>query len=197
MLSVMNDKDKGKRFIKEAISMFSQMDTRDKKGNLKNYKTKSQAKTLFLLKQLERNGYIQNLEYKPAGKMYLIVEKVEMGNAKGMNKKHQMYKIEFNLTDKERTKEDLMNLIEKKDGKDKEVVNTNEVKPTVINENIDSESIIDNSLYTNEEINDVSKDLNTIIDNTESKEELLELKEQLSNINSKENKKEENKGRII
>jgi hypothetical protein len=129
--------------------------------------------------------------------MHLIVEKVEMGNAKGMNKKHQMYKIEFNLTDKERTKEDLMNLIEKKDGKDKEVVNTNEVKPTVINENIDSESIIDNSLYTNEEINDVSKDLDTIIDNTESKEELLELKEQLSNINSEENKEEENKGRIM
>ena len=78
MLSIVQDKEKGKRFVEEAASMFAQMDVRDKKGNLKKYKTKSQAKTLFLLKQLKRNGYIENLEYKPAGKMHLIVEKIEM-----------------------------------------------------------------------------------------------------------------------
>ena len=179
MIDIMRTKDKGKRFVEEAVSMFTQMDTRDKKGNLKLYRTKSQAKTLFLLKQLERNGYIQNLEYKPAGKMHLVVEKIEMGNPSGMNKKHQMYKISFNLTDKERIKEDLMSLTERKPKVQEEVKTSVEPAPVLTNTEVKSEEVVntvDNTQTRSEES----------IRREQVKEELLELREQLQSINEEE-----------
>lgn len=160
MLAIGKDKDKEKRFTEEALSMFMQMDVRDKKGNLKKYNTKSQAKTLFLLKTLQRHGYIQNLNYEKAGQMHLLVEKLQLGNKKGLDKKHQMYKINFNLTDKDRNIDDLMVLAHLKSEP------KNEDKVTY---DLSNYEIID--FPKEEQENAVKKEV--------TKEELLALKEEI------------------
>ena len=113
MLSISRDNDKTKRFTEEALTMFTQLKNKNNKGKEITYTTKSQPMTLFLLRNLQKNGYIKNLESKRAEKKRLIVEKLFMGNLKDIGKKTQMYKISFNLTDKERNKEDLINIFKK------------------------------------------------------------------------------------
>ena len=109
MLSIARDENKAKRFEEEALTMFTQLNNTNKKGEEMTYRTKSQPMTLYLLRMLQKNGYITNLESKKAEKKRLFIEKLFMGNLKDIGKKTQMYNISFNLTDKDRNKEDLLN----------------------------------------------------------------------------------------
>lgn len=111
-ISLITCKDKQQKFAEEALNMFVEMKAKDKNNKPKKYNTYSQALTLSLLKRLERNGYIENLEYKKSGVSRLIIEKIFFGNFKDLfkNRKYPMYDITFNLTDKERKKEDLLEL---------------------------------------------------------------------------------------
>ena len=110
--SLITGKDKQQKFTEEALNMFTEVKDKDKNGEPIKYNTKSQILTLSLLKKLQRNGYVENLEYKESGHSRLITEKLLLGNIKDIfkSKKHPMYDISFNLTDKERKKEDLGNL---------------------------------------------------------------------------------------
>ena len=114
LLSIARDENKSNRFVEEALTMFTQLSNKNKKGEEMTYKTKSQPMTLYLLRMLQKNGYITNLESTKAEKKRLVFEKLFMGNLKDINKKTQMYNISFNLTDKDRNKEDLLNVFNKK-----------------------------------------------------------------------------------
>ena len=135
MLSIARDENKAKRFEEEALTMFTQLNNTNKKGEEMTYRTKSQPMTLFLLRMLQKNGYITNLESKKAEKKRLVFEKLFMGNLKDIGKKTQMYNISFNLTDKDRNKEDLLNVFNKK----KEEVKTEEYQKVVKQEEIKKE----------------------------------------------------------
>lgn len=138
MLSIARDENKAKRFEEEALTMFTQLNNTNKKGEEMTYRTKSQPMTLFLLRMLQKNGYITNLESKKAEKKRLVFEKLFMGNLKDIGKKTQMYNISFNLTDKDRNKEDLLNVFNKK----KEEVKTEEYQKVVKQEEIKKEENI-------------------------------------------------------
>ena len=117
LIPILFDKDKNKRFIDETLNMFLEIKQKNNKGDNIIYNTKSQAMTLMLLRKLEKHGYIDNLIYEKSNKSRLIIEQLLIGNIKNIfsNKKHQMYNISFTLTDKERNKEDLLNLLNKKE----------------------------------------------------------------------------------
>ena len=138
MLSIARDENKAKRFEEEALTMFTQLNNTNKIGEEMTYRTKSQPMTLFLLRMLQKNGYITNLESKKAEKKRLVFEKLFMGNLKDIGKKTQMYNISFNLTDKDRNKEDLLNVFNKK----KEEVKTEEYQKVVKQEEIKKEENI-------------------------------------------------------
>jgi hypothetical protein len=87
-----------------------------------------------------------------------------MGNLKDIGKKTQMYNISFNLTDKDRNKEDLLNVFNKK----KEEVKTEEYQKVVKQEEIKKEENI-------------------------SREKLVQLKEYLEREKEINNNYEENK----
>ncbi len=169
MLSIARDENKAKRFEEEALTMFTQLNNTNKKGEEMTYKTKSQPMTLFLLRMLQKNGYITNLESKKAEKKRLFFEKLFMGNLKDITKKTQMYDISFNLTDKDRNKEDLLNVFNKKKEEVKveeyqKVVSQEEVKKE---ENISREKLVEMKNYLEEE----KKIIN--INNNEEKREIV------------------------
>ena len=139
MLSIARDKNKSNRFVEEALTMFTQLSNKNKKGEEMTYKTKSQPMTLYLLRMLQKNGYITNLESTKAEKKRLVFEKLFMGNLKDINKKTQMYNISFNLTDKERNKEELINIFS---GKKKDNVQTEEYQKVVKQEEVKKENSI-------------------------------------------------------
>ena len=109
--SILSNKNKQDIFIDETLEMFMQLKKNKKNGKTMFYHTKSQSMTLYLLRTLSRNGYIENLRYHKAGKMKLFFEKIFLGSKPDMNKKYQMYRISFSLTDKERRKEDILSLL--------------------------------------------------------------------------------------
>ena len=164
-LSIAKDKNKQERFVSEALNMFMQLDELDKKGNKKVYRTKSQSMTLMLLRTLEKNGYVENLEFEKEGKMHLYAEKVFMGNTKGFNKKYQMYQIEFNLTDKKRVKEEILSLVK---------------KPTIKKQEPQQE------VSTTSNIVEVQT---PTIEHEVTKEELLKFKEELLSLKKEETEK--------
>ena len=172
LLSIARDENKSNRFVEEALTMFTQLSNKNKKGEEMTYKTKSQPMTLYLLRMLQKNGYITNLESTKAEKKRLVFEKLFMGNLKDINKKTQMYNISFNLTDKDRNKEDLLNVFNKK-----VEVKTEEYQKVVKQEEIKKEENV-------------------------SREKLVELKEYLerekeinNNNNYEENKEVVGRGR--
>ena len=164
-LSIAKDKNKQERFVSEALNMFMQLDELDKKGNKKVYRTKSQSMTLMLLRTLEKNGYVENLEFEKKGKMHLYAEKVFMGNTKGFNKKYQMYQMEFNLTDKNRVKEEILSLVK---------------KPTIKKQEPQQE------VSTTSNIVEVQT---PTIEHEVTKEELLKFKEELLSLKKEETEK--------
>lgn len=128
LLSILSNKNKKDIFINETLEMFMQIEKTNKNGKDILYHTKSQPMTLYLLRMLEKNGYINNLKYRKAGKMKLVFEKLFFGSKPNMGKEYQMYKMSFNLTDKERNKEELLSLIN-----NKQVKTENNIKQEVNN----------------------------------------------------------------
>ena len=201
-ISLITCKDKQQKFAEEALNMFVEMKAKDKNNKPKKYNTYSQALTLSLLKRLERNGYIENLEYKKSGVSRLIIEKIFFGNFKDLfkNRKYPMYDITFNLTDKERKKEDLMELAFGK----KETRNSAAVPSSTMNNNkTDTGVETSSAVFTQANTNDHN---NTSIVESKGQEtpsrkaELLDMKAELlaakemqpvnnSSDNSKRNKK--------
>ena len=116
-LSFLSNKNKKDIFINETLEMFTQLKQKKENGKTIFYHTKSQPMTLYLLRTLRSNGYIENLKSHEAGKMKLFFEKIFLGSKPDMSKKYQMYRISFSLTDKERKKEDLLALLNKKNNK--------------------------------------------------------------------------------
>ena len=115
-ISLLKVKDKNRLITDEALNMFLQINKNNKNGEAIRYSTKSQSLVLFLLRRLQREGYIENLEYKNAGKSKLLLEKLLIGNVADIKKKTQMYDISFELTDKPRNREELINLLNSKTG---------------------------------------------------------------------------------
>lgn len=110
MIKLIKTKDKKKIFIEEAKNMFQQLPRTNKKNEIIKYTTNSHILTYKLLKDLEKNGYVKNLEKTPFNKKKrLLFEKILIGNKKEINKKYQMYRITFELTEKKQIKEELKN----------------------------------------------------------------------------------------
>ncbi len=128
VVSLLSSKNKQEKFTEEALNMFTEIKEKDKNGQKKKYNTRSQILTLSLLKRLQRHGYIENLEYEKDGESSLFVEKLLMGNFKDLfkGKKYPMFQISFNLTDKPRNKDELMELagLKKKPNPDGSTINT-------------------------------------------------------------------------
>ena len=108
MLSCVFSKDKGKKISEEAINMFTELERKDLLGNRITYTTTSQSKTKYLLRKAEEVGYIENLKCEPSKCKRLVIEKIMFGNYKLIKKKEKMYKMSFNLTDKIRDKEEIL-----------------------------------------------------------------------------------------
>ncbi len=139
LFKLFKKKDKNKAFLEEAANMFTQLRQKDKNGKIINYNTVSHAKTLFLLKKLKNNGYIENLNYEKKKKSSLFLEKLLIGNTNNLfnKRKIQMYSISFNITDKERRYDELINLenpVEKEENK--ELIKVTDDKSKIIEEKI-------------------------------------------------------------
>lgn len=165
-LKAIFSKNKNELFMNESINMFTGLKTRNNSGNKINYSTVSHAKTISLLKKLENNGYVENLNYEKKKKSRLFLARLLIGNTNNLNKnkKVQMYDINFNLTDKERKKEELTKLINSSFEK-KEEKNTQEpiIEKNKINENSEIREKIRNLEYQKEEL------INSQFDNHEQK----------------------------
>ena len=137
-LKAIFSKNKNELFMNESINMFTGLKTRNNSGNKIDYNTVSHAKTISLLKKLETNGYVENLKYEKKKKSRLFLARLLIGNTNNLNrnKRVQMYDISFNLTDKERKKEDLINLINTPIEKKEEVI----AKEPVIEQNKTNEN---------------------------------------------------------
>ena len=204
-LYVFSKKDKNEAFKNETLNMFLQIDKCNKKGKVIKYSTVSQTLTLSLLRQLRREGYIENLEYEKVKESRLILEKILLGNLKGFWKKYPMYKITFTLSDKERNKENLQKLlnpeknIEPKivlENNNKSVQNDNTIimvqNPKVVVDNpnmVEDEKIKseqsdkpitmtqNSSMISEEKVDDLSQTQDD--KKTYTKEDLIALREQL------------------
>lgn len=100
-LKILGNKNKKEILIKEEFNMFKQLKRCDSKGNIINYNTISQGLTVKLLKDLEKLGYIENLECTFCKKSNLFFEKLLIGNNSKSKNKKNMYNITFNVTDKQ------------------------------------------------------------------------------------------------
>lgn len=99
MIKMLKSNNKLETFKEEALNMFLQLEKNDSHNNVTIYHTISHSITLNLLKQLEKDGYIKNLNYEKTKKSRLILERLFTFNLTNL-KKHQMYKISFELTEK-------------------------------------------------------------------------------------------------
>ena len=162
----MFSKNKKEVFLNESINMFSELKVRNKKGNKINYSTVSHGKTLGLLKRLEKNGYVENLNYSFKKKSRLFLARLMIGNTNNINnkKKYSMYNISFNLTDKERKKEALIELMNTKEDVKKEEENN---KKTIEEKKVE--------INNNEEIRNKIRELENL------KEQLLYPEEEIKN----------------
>ena len=134
-LKLLGKKDKTEAFKEEAVNMFIELKEKDDEGNKIEYSTVSHALTYKLLKDLEKNGYIEDLNRTDAKESRLFFAKLTMGNSDVSSKKRKMYNMSFKLTDKERTIEDLMNLDKDKKEDKEEIVDNNKEDKTVEDKN--------------------------------------------------------------
>lgn len=110
--SILVAQNKREVFTTETMNMFLELEKNKKNGETITYSTKSHSITLRLLQKLQKENYIEGLEFHKAGKSRLIFEKILVGNVASIkNKKTQMYQMSFQLTDKPRTREDLAALL--------------------------------------------------------------------------------------
>ena len=105
IIKLMKSKDKKQAFIEEEKELFKQLPRTDKNNNIIKYNTISHALTYRQLKKLENQGYIKNLKKEEYKKQRLIFEKLLIGNKKDLMKKTQMYKISFEISEKDYQKE--------------------------------------------------------------------------------------------
>ena len=179
LISSLGKKDKNKYFIEETLNMFLQLDRFSSKGEEMTYSTVSHSITLQLLKNLEKNGYIKDLKYKKVKTSRLFFEKLLIGNLKGFGKKHPMYSISFNLTEKNRDKDEiiaLMNPNQKIEIPQVGTVQTNDLSNK-------------NTIKPTENIQESNSKINNEIEQTVTKEDLIRLREEL--IRMKEIEKNE------
>lgn len=95
---ILSKKDKYRALVNEEFKMFKQLKRNDKKGNIITYHTLSQSMTVKLLKDLQKEGFIENLSYEKGKKSKLFLERLLIGNNKKSKNKYQMYNINFNIT---------------------------------------------------------------------------------------------------
>ena len=79
------------------INLLQQLKTFDANGNKIIYSCESQSQTLMLLRNLAKEGYIENLKYSKSKLSSQNLEKLLMG-ADVTGKKHQLYEINFELS---------------------------------------------------------------------------------------------------
>lgn len=79
------------------INMLQQLKTYDINNNKIIYSCESQSQTLMLLKNLAKEGYIEDLKYSKSNLSSQNLEKFLMG-ANVTNKSHQLYEINFKLS---------------------------------------------------------------------------------------------------
>ncbi len=86
-------KESSEIFMAEAEKLFDGLEPGE------TYSTRSHAMTYQLLRRMEKEGKIQNLQREEAGKSRLILESLATGNFKAIfrNKKQKMYNISFNV----------------------------------------------------------------------------------------------------
>ena len=135
-LKLLGKKNKTEAFNEEAINMFVELKEKDDNGNKIEYSTVSHAYTYKLLKDLENNGYVEDLDKTYVKESRLFFAKLLMGNSDISNKKRKMYDISFKLTDKERNIEELMNLDKKEEVKEEKTISSSNDKNKKIEEQI-------------------------------------------------------------
>lgn len=113
MFKLIFKKDKRASFINEAYKMFEQL-PQIKNNEIIKYGCQSHSITYNLLKSLEKNGYIQNLEKELVGKKTLLIEEIAMG-IKPTFKKRKVYNMCFELTNKKINKEAFLELSNKRE----------------------------------------------------------------------------------
>lgn len=113
--SIMLSSDKKSMLMMQELNFLLQADRYKEVNGEKqrvNYHTRSQALTYKMLKTIQESGFIENLEREEVGKDRLISAKLLLGNLKlkTLLKKERMYNITFNITDKEITDKDILEL---------------------------------------------------------------------------------------
>ena len=167
MIKLFGKEDKLEEFRKEALNMFLELNKTNKKGEVIEYKTKSHILTYRLLNDLKKAGFIENLKKEDAGQSRLIMESIGLGNFKKIfsGKKTKMFNITFNLTDKERNIENLLELM---NGKKKAVTDIKSVG--------DREQEISNSVSQESSLEEIKLEKAKLM---AMKDELIEQKEAL------------------
>lgn len=100
----------------EAITTFTSLKEKDSNGIKITYIANSQGLTKAMLTRAEKYGYIENFQVTPKGKKRLVAEKLLLGNYKDKKElfaKTSVYEMSFQLTDKERTKKDIKQLVKR------------------------------------------------------------------------------------
>lgn len=165
---LLGEKDKSKVFKDEILNVFLEMQKSDKNGMPIKYHIKSHIMVYQLLRRLERNGYIENLHREKIGESSLTIEKLSTGRFKEAfkKKKHPIYKITFNLTDKPRRREELLELL---NSNNKEMLSSKNANITTTSPVADPVSDNNLSMPKEPSIEDLEK----------LKEELLACKEEI------------------
>lgn len=114
MISCIEAKNKKKKIEEETINAFVELKEKDHRNIKIKYITTSQGITKACLQRAEKYGYIENLDITELKhKRPLITEKLVICNYKTLFKPVRMYKMSFNLTDKQRDKEEIKKIMKK------------------------------------------------------------------------------------
>ena len=170
-------RNKFKNFLNESMDCFKQLDVYENEQKVK-YTMKSHGFTKKRLEELEKMGYIENLESKimyNGKKKSFFLENLAMGNFKKLFKKKEKFEMSFNLTGKSFYNEEINNyvdyVINKHSAKPLENMNNNSSNNISINREKNEINKIDNKETT--KLNDIR---DTIVDLQKRREELLNSK---------------------
>jgi len=161
-IKCMFGKNKVKNFLNESMNCFKQLDVYENNQKVK-YKMKSHGFTKKRLEELQKLGYIENLETKVmynGKKKSFFLENLAMGNFKQLFKKKEKFEMNFNLTGKSFYNEEIQKYVDY-------VVNKHNLpKVDVINNDLNNG--VNNKV---EESNNNKKD--NIISNNNQKEDII------------------------
>jgi len=185
-------KDKVKNFLNESMNCFRQLDVYENDTKVK-YTMKSHGFTKKRLEELQKMGYIENLEIEPmynGKKKSFFLENLAMGNFKQLFKKKQKFKMQFNLTGKNFYDKEVDDYVDYVVNKHKDTSNSNDFMSKYNIENNNSSNVINSSNITN-----IGRENTQEMDTHTKIIELKKVREELLNSNENNFDNQINMGR--